>query len=130
MDDVDDSSDEQQLFNVVKTTLADDGRLEHFTGKLRAAVMSMLNGRDNNINDIPKETRVINDLIREYLLWNGYIYTEEFLVAESGSETEKPSRANLAEQLGILDDCNTLKIPLLYYIVYAFQTQCQNDNNT
>lgn len=120
---------EDHLFKEVKSNLEIDGRLQKFTAELRSTLISMLNGRpsrDQNYNEIPKETRLINDLIREYLVWNGYIYTEEFLVAESGSEKEKPSREDLTKKLGIVDDYSTTKIPLLYYIVCAFETQGQN----
>ncbi|KAB0793546.1 hypothetical protein PPYR_13166 [Photinus pyralis] len=120
---------EDHLFKEVKRNLEVDGRLQKFTAELRSTLISILNGRpprDQNYNEIPKETRLINDLIREYLIWNGYIYTEEFLVAESGAEKEKPSREDLTEKLGIADDYSTTKIPLLYYIVCAFEMQEQS----
>jgi len=30
---------------------------------------------------IPEETKLINELIREYLVWNGYLYSEQVLAA-------------------------------------------------
>jgi hypothetical protein len=35
----------------------------------------------NNKPEIPSETLVINELIREFLTWNGYRYTTSVLVA-------------------------------------------------
>lgn len=42
---------------------------------------------------------------------------------ESGQEVEKPTREFLATKLGVVDDVKTAKIPLLYYVVYAFMQQ-------
>ncbi|KAK4874436.1 hypothetical protein RN001_013796 [Aquatica leii] len=115
---------EQDLLNAVKESLQRDGRLGRFKAELRAAVMSILHKRPLNDKDhieIPEETKLINNLLREYLVWNGYIYSEQILVAESSLEQERPTRECIATKLGVVDDANTTKIPLLYYIVSAFQ---------
>lgn len=80
-----------------------DGRLAKFRAELRAAVMGVLSGRSqvgqqgtgggeprNHAPhyaqatpppNIPDETMILNELIREYLDWNGYRYSEQILVA-------------------------------------------------
>lgn len=60
-----------------------DGRLGRFKAELRSAVMSILNRHpsDKETPAIPEETKLINDLLREYLVWNGYIYSEQILIA-------------------------------------------------
>lgn len=52
-------------------------------GEIRAAVMSVLNKNFENHAPpkIPEETKIINELLREYLDWNGYLYTEQILSA-------------------------------------------------
>lgn len=40
---------------------------------------------------------------------------------ESGQNGEQMSRDVLTTKLGVMDDAKTAKIPLLYYIVAAFQ---------
>lgn len=52
-------------------------------GEIRAAVMSILNRGFENCDppQVPEETKLINELIREYLTWNGYLYTEQILSA-------------------------------------------------
>lgn len=52
-------------------------------GEIRAAVMSILNRNFENHEppEVPDETKVINELLREYLTWNGYLYTEQILAA-------------------------------------------------
>lgn len=56
------------------------GQLGKFRAELFASVMSAMNNFSQNLPEIPKETRVINDLIREYLYWNGYQCTERTMV--------------------------------------------------
>ncbi|XP_017778482.1 PREDICTED: lisH domain-containing protein FOPNL-like [Nicrophorus vespilloides] len=116
---------ERDLLEAVKESLNQVGSLGHFKAELRAAVMSILNKNTNHKvpSSIPEETKVINELIREYLGWNGYIYTEQILVAESGDNGAKVIRENLATKLGVLDDNKTQKIPLLYYVLSAFKNQ-------
>lgn len=70
---------------------------------------------------IPEETQILNELIREYLDWNGYRYSEQILVAESGQPAEKMKRETLSSKLGVLDDSRTSKIPLLYFVIADFQ---------
>lgn len=72
---------------------------------------------------LPPETKLVNELVREYLVWNGYLYTEQILMTESGQQGEKLPRDDLAAKLSVMDDERTSKIPLIYYVVAAFQNQ-------
>lgn len=67
----------------MKESLDKDGRLGKFKAELRCAVMSILNKSPSNKTtpQIPDETKLINDLIREYLMWNGYLYADQILLA-------------------------------------------------
>ncbi|XP_076275876.1 centrosomal protein 20 isoform X2 [Rhynchophorus ferrugineus] len=107
----------------IKESLQKDGTLGRFKGEIRAAIMNILNRNleSDETPKIPEETRLINELIREYLSWNGYLYSEQVLTAESGQSNERISRDILTTKLGVIDDTKTAKIPLLYYIVSAFQ---------
>lgn len=71
------------MFSAVKNSLKQDGRLGRFKAELRSAVMSILNRSGSNTKppSIPDETKLINDLLREYLVWNGYMYSEQVLMA-------------------------------------------------
>ncbi|XP_050294656.1 centrosomal protein 20 [Anthonomus grandis grandis] len=114
---------EADLLEAIKESLQKDGTLGRFKGEIRAAVMNVLN-KNSGSGDAPKvpdETRLINELIREYLAWNGYLYTEQVLATESGQNGERVARDVLTTKLGVMDDAKTAKIPLLYYIVSAFQ---------
>lgn len=118
-----------RLFQAVKDSLDREGKLGKFKAELRAAVMAILNRNpsDKPPPQIPAETRFLNDLIREYLIWNGYLYADQILLAESGQSSEKPSREYLAAKLGVVDDAKTAKIPLLYYVVFAFMQQQEKE---
>ncbi|XP_074029301.1 centrosomal protein 20 [Leptinotarsa decemlineata] len=114
---------ETDLLEAIKDSLQKNGTLGRISGELRAAVMSVLNdnfGKDNPPK-VPEETKLINELLREYLTWNGYLYTEQILSAESGQKSERLTRDVLTTKFGVIDDAKTAKIPLLYYIVAAFQ---------
>lgn len=86
------------MFLAVKESLIKDGHLNKFRAELRAAVMSVLSGKKEGRTQrgqgeksqqkgrprpppIPEETLILNELIREYLDWNGYRYSEQILVA-------------------------------------------------
>ncbi|KAF7280746.1 centrosomal protein 20 isoform X1 [Rhynchophorus ferrugineus] len=114
---------ESDLLQAIKESLQKDGTLGRFKGEIRAAIMNILNRNleSDETPKIPEETRLINELIREYLSWNGYLYSEQVLTAESGQSNERISRDILTTKLGVIDDTKTAKIPLLYYIVSAFQ---------
>lgn len=67
----------------IKESLQKDGTLGRFKGEIRAAVTNVLNKNSETGEPpkIPDETRLINELIKEYLSWNGYLYTEQVLSA-------------------------------------------------
>lgn len=100
-----------------------EGKLNKFKAELRAAVMGVLSKTSTDLKppQIPEETQILNELIREYLDWNGYRYSEQILVAETGQSSEKMSREALSSKLGVLDDSRTTKIPLLYFVIADFQ---------
>lgn len=75
-------------FIAVKQSLKQDGRLGRFKAEMRSAVMSVLNKNPTvtTLPSIPEETKLINELLREYLVWNGYLYSEQTLI--SGTYTK------------------------------------------
>lgn len=81
----------------------------------------------NLIFHICYNTHCTFSFLREYLIWNGYSYTDQTLLTESGQCGEKPSREHLAARLGVIDDRQTAKIPLLYYVVSAFTQQGEEE---
>lgn len=74
---------EADLFNSIKESLEKRGVTNKINGELRAAILNILNSNESSSQApaIPQETRLINELIREYLVWNGFIYSEQVLCA-------------------------------------------------
>ena len=67
---------------------------------------------------MPDENLVINELVREYLLFNHYTSTLSVLLAETGaSGTTALTRPELAALTGVVDDVHSRKLPLLYELV-------------
>ncbi|KAH1016018.1 hypothetical protein HUJ04_007305 [Dendroctonus ponderosae] len=112
---------ETDLLQAIRESLQKDGILGRFKGEIRAAVINVLNKNSDpgDAPEIPQETKLINELVREYLAWNGYLYTEQVMAAESYQTGERLTRDVLTTKMGVLDDAKTAKIPLLYYIVAA-----------
>ncbi|ENN76925.1 centrosomal protein 20 [Dendroctonus ponderosae] len=119
---------ETDLLQAIRESLQKDGILGRFKGEIRAAVINVLNKNSDpgDAPEIPQETKLINELVREYLAWNGYLYTEQVMAAESYQTGERLTRDVLTTKMGVLDDAKTAKIPLLYYIVAGFQAQNEN----
>jgi lisH domain-containing protein FOPNL len=66
--------------------LRKSGKLNKVKAELRAEIAKLLEptSTSNTKPDIPSDTLIINELIREFLTWNGYHYTTSVLV--SGKE--------------------------------------------
>lgn len=67
-------TDSQELKNVLKEKLSSNGTLESLEGTLRARLFSCI--CPEPLKSVPppaKETLLINELIRDYLKWNGYL---------------------------------------------------------
>jgi lisH domain-containing protein FOPNL len=67
-------ADSQELKNVLKEKLSSCGALESLEGALRAKLFTCI--CPEPLKSVPapaKETLLINELIREYLKWNGYV---------------------------------------------------------
>lgn len=117
------------LLNAIKNALELDGTLDKLKEEIQSAMTSIFNATNLDSPEVPEETKLINELIREYLNWNGYLYTEQIFVAESGQSNEKTEREVLAEKVNVIDNEKTVKLPLLYYIVAAFQNSDDQDDD-
>ncbi|CAH2070972.1 unnamed protein product, partial [Iphiclides podalirius] len=96
---------------------------------IRAKVTEILHDRplsnnpdSHNISPPPPthEVQLINDLICEYLEWNGYLYTATVLSSEAALPKEKRTRADLCAEVGVKDDEKSSALPLLSNIVAAY----------
>lgn len=122
---------EKFILDSIKDYLENGDTLRSLRGQTRAAVTSILSKNSKSFvpPEAPDEVKLINELIREYLAWNGYNNSEKVLSDEAGQSTERLGRDLLSSKLNVMDDGRTVKIPLMYYIVSAFQKTGDKNSN-
>jgi lisH domain-containing protein FOPNL len=71
------------FISAVREDLRKSGKLNKVKAELRAEIAKLLEPTSTSDTkpDIPSDTLIINELIREFLTWNGYHYTTSVLVA-------------------------------------------------
>ena len=89
----------EDLRNVLRETLEQKGALNKVKAQIRAEIFTALDA-DNNQGkpQLPQENILINELIREYLEYNGYYNTLSVLVTESGQPVDPPFDRNYMER--------------------------------
>ena len=70
------------FISAVRENLRRSGKLDKIKAELRAEIIKVLEPtcNPNSKPEIPSETLVINELIREFLTWHGYHYTTSVFV--------------------------------------------------
>ncbi|PRD26959.1 UNVERIFIED_CONTAM: LisH domain-containing protein FOPNL [Trichonephila clavipes] len=91
----------RDLKDVLKESLAKSGVLSEIRARIRAEVFNVLQDETEPPPPISNENVVINELIREYLIYNGYLFTESVLLAESGHPQFQLDREFLKEKLRV-----------------------------
>ncbi|KDO18979.1 hypothetical protein SPRG_14816 [Saprolegnia parasitica CBS 223.65] len=109
------------LKDALKETLEARGSLGPIKARLRAEIFQALD--EGGVKPkLSNENLIINELIREYLEYNGYRHTLSVFLPESGQPLERPfQRRFLAHELHIAEDPRYNQIPLVYGIVAALQ---------
>ena len=111
-----DSATVEELKDVLRETLENRGALGNVRAHLRAEVSNALEDRTGlKRPDISNENLIINELIREYLVFNRYRSTLSVMLPESGQPDTPPfDRDFLARELRVRENDNSRKLPLLY----------------
>lgn len=65
----------------IKDSLMKTGVLHEIRAQIRAEIYRMLQEETEPPPPLSNENLIINELIREYLLYNGYLFTESVLIA-------------------------------------------------
>lgn len=103
------------LKDVLKQTLEDRGVLSEIRAKIRSEIFNTLNDKPKSKPELSNENLIINELIREYLIFNNYTHALSVFVPETGQPERPPfDRAYLAKKLKILEDKQSRELPLLY----------------
>lgn len=69
------------FITVVKEALVKTGALSEIQARIRSEVFHVLQEDTEPPPPLSKENILINELIREYLIYNGYFYAESVLIA-------------------------------------------------
>ena len=89
----------EDLKNVLRETLEQKGALNKVKAQIRAEIFTALDAENNQGKpQLPQENILINELIREYLEYNGYYNTLSVLVTESGQPVDPPFDRNYMER--------------------------------
>mmetsp|Transcript_61143 Transcript_61143/g.117866 ORF Transcript_61143/g.117866 Transcript_61143/m.117866 type:complete len:204 (-) Transcript_61143:8-619(-) len=107
-----------ELKQALVETLEHRGVLGQVKAKVRAEIFAALDDEHAPRPEMPRENVVINELIREYLEYNGYHHALSVLLPESGHPEERQfDRAFLASELQLQEDDRSRSLPLLYAFV-------------
>ncbi len=113
-----------ELKEVLKDTLENRGVLGQVKAKIRAEIFAAL---DDNTLPPPKlsnENLIINELIREYLMYNNYRQTLSVFLPETGQPDEAKAQLNrsfLAKELQVPENPSSERVPLLYGMLSKYQ---------
>ncbi|XP_048007478.1 centrosomal protein 20-like [Leguminivora glycinivorella] len=120
---------EKDLLGAIKKLLKKSGHLDKIQAETRAKVTEILQERQEYLDtgtqrpSAPAPTDAVlltNELVLEYLQWNGYLYTASVMVSEAAMPVERRKRTELCAEVGVRDDEKSLSLPLLSNIVAAY----------
>ncbi|KRW99350.1 hypothetical protein PPERSA_02462 [Pseudocohnilembus persalinus] len=118
----------EDLKDVLKETLDDRGVLSEIRAKIRAEIFQTLNDQPSQKPKLSENNMIINELIREYLVYNDYQHSAAVFIPETGqNQGPQLNRQYIVEKLKIYQDQNTKDLPLLYGLVYGIKKQVEKD---
>ncbi|KAM3967312.1 centrosomal protein 20 [Aphomia sociella] len=126
---------EKELTDAIKDLLKKNGHLNKLQAEMRAKVTEVLqerqvlNSSDRSAPPPTEEVLLVNELVREYLEWNGYLYTASVMASEAAMPNDKKSRALLCSEVGVRDDEKSSALPLLSNIVAAYTERIKRKIN-
>eukprot|EP00798_Chlamydomonas_sp_ICE-L_P005240 gene5240-18471_t len=114
----------EELKDALRENLDSNGTMRKLKAKIRGEIFAAL--RDTEAAPAPQELSnenlVINELIREYMIFNGYRETLSVFLPETGQPLSRPfERSFLAEHLNLIEGPNSKQLPLLYNLVASAQ---------
>ncbi|KAJ3054653.1 hypothetical protein HK097_001209 [Rhizophlyctis rosea] len=94
--------------------LTNRGVLTEITARVRAEVFDVIDGQEFSRPTPARESRLVNELIREYMQSNGYMHSLSVFTTESHLPKSTPSRTKLSQDLYIDPADYPDDVPLLY----------------
>lgn len=106
-----------EMKEVLKEHLEKNGSLNEIRSKMRSEIFNTLNNGQKPQQSLSNQNLIINELIREYLAFNNYNYTNSVLIPEAGQPEKPLERSIISNQLNIAESSESRQLPLLYSIV-------------
>ena len=112
-----------ELKDVLKETLEERGVLSELRAKIRAEIFNSLNDKASQKVPLSNENLIVNELIKEYMIFNGYTHSLSVFIPETGQPERSPFDRNfIAKKLKIQEDSKSKEVPLLYGNQHIFDT--------
>ena len=112
-----------EMKEVLKEQLEKNGSLNDIRAKLMSDVFNTLNNNPRQNPSTSNQNMIINELIREYLVFNNLNYSTSVLVSEAGQPKKPLERSIIANQLNVAESSETKQLPLLYSIVFGLKSR-------
>ena len=115
----------EDLKNALKDTLEQKGVLNQIRKIMRQSIFEAIESDDKpkSGNNFSNDDLIINELIKEYLIYNNYLHSASVFQAETGHPKDKLDRDLVANHLNIIETNSSRQIPLLYSIIFGLQRQ-------
>lgn len=108
----------EDLKNALKESLESRGVLGDLKARIRAEIFNALDDQEGSRPRPSDENLVINELIREYLVYNNYHHTLSVFLPESGQPEHPPFDRNyISRQMRVSEDHKSRSVPLMYGLV-------------
>nr|ACO12797.1 LisH domain-containing protein C16orf63 homolog [Lepeophtheirus salmonis] len=109
---------EEELRDSIRQSLDERGVLSDIKSRLRLEILKSLNEEpEKEVKEESEDNFLINELIKEYCSWNGYLHTSRVLSEESGHPSVGLSRSQLESSFRMNPGPNSRKVPLLYTLL-------------
>eukprot|EP00729_Bicosta_minor_P020879 gene20879-3333_t len=121
----------EELKSALKQTLDARGVLGRVRAQIRSEIFSALDDEAEQPPAVSNENMLINELIREYLEYNHYSYTQSTFLTEVGHRGQPLDRSFLEQELNVADGMPMgagKRLPLLYGLV-ASRTGLSSSGN-
>lgn len=117
-------SSQESLKAAMRESLEANGTISHVKAELRAAIVERLTDVTTNGDDgralgnppVPPENMIINELIKEYLTFNGLEHTLAIFQLEGRVPDSQVPRRVLASELNMA--AAPASVPLLYAVLH------------
>ena len=90
-----------ELKEALKETLEERGVLNQIRAIMRQNIFEAIESDDKPKPKISNENLIINELIKEYLIYNNYLHSASVFEAETGQPKEALGRDFIAKELNI-----------------------------